>query len=83
MVFLNSPYRKNGPKRTKKSRGKKSPDVRLVGGWVWELANARAGPSFFWPAPRYLRPGLLLISLDFLGYSLYCSFLKEFLTCHR
>jgi hypothetical protein len=26
---------------------------RMVGGWVWDLANARVGPSIcFWPAPR-------------------------------
>jgi hypothetical protein len=44
---------RNAQKRTlKKSQEKKS---RMVGGWVWDLANVRGGPSiFFWAAPRGL-----------------------------
>jgi hypothetical protein len=50
LVFLDSPYRETAQKRTKKKRqGKKS---RLVGGWVWDLANTRGGgPSIFFCRP--------------------------------
>jgi hypothetical protein len=50
MVFLNSPCREAPKNVLKKKPGKKS---RVVGGWVWDLANVRGGPSiFFLPAPR-------------------------------
>jgi hypothetical protein len=46
MVFLNSPYRKTLKNVLTKKQGEKN---RLVGGWVWDLANARGGPSIiFW-----------------------------------
>jgi hypothetical protein len=36
----------------KKMSRKKS---RLLGGWVWDLANARGGPAdFVLPAPRFI-----------------------------
>ena len=45
------PLSRNAQKRTKKkSQEKKS---RMVGGWVWDLANARGGVRrFFLAAPR-------------------------------
>jgi hypothetical protein len=44
VVFLNSPCRETPSLSRKK--------MRMVGGWVWDLANARGGLSFFLPAPR-------------------------------
>jgi hypothetical protein len=58
MVFLNSPCRetpKNAPK--KKSR-KKS---RMVGGWVWDSADVRGGPSIFFCRPLGLFPAPLAV----------------------
>jgi hypothetical protein len=47
------PLPRNARKRTPKKTKKKS---RLVGGWVWDLANARGGPSvLFLAAPRPLQ----------------------------
>jgi hypothetical protein len=43
---------RNAQKRTKtKPRGEKS---RLVGGWVWDLANARGVRRFVFAGPSYL-----------------------------
>jgi hypothetical protein len=50
VVFLNSPCRETSKNVLKTNQEKKT---RMVGGWVWDLANVRGGPSiFFWPAPR-------------------------------
>jgi hypothetical protein len=56
MAFL-----KNAQKRTKTKTKAKRKKSRVVGGWVWDLANARGGPSNFFgrllvqrPAPRAL-----------------------------
>jgi hypothetical protein len=48
VVFLNSPYRVTPKTVLKKSIDQKS---RQVGGWVWDLANVRGGPSIL-AAPR-------------------------------
>jgi hypothetical protein len=48
MVFLNSPYRKaleNVPKKKSRKRN------QLVGGWLWDLANVRGGPSICFRQP--------------------------------
>jgi hypothetical protein len=48
MVFLNSPYRETPRSLPQKKTRKQQP----ASGWVvWDLANARGGPSiFFLPA---------------------------------
>jgi hypothetical protein len=46
MVFLNSPHRKASKNVLKKDLKKKS-----AGGWVWDLANTRGGPSIFFAGP--------------------------------
>jgi hypothetical protein len=40
------PLPRNAQKRTKKNQEKK-----LDGGWVWDLANARGGPSIVFAGP--------------------------------
>jgi hypothetical protein len=43
------PLPRDAKKRTKKKvKGKK---VGPVGGWVWDLANVRGGPSIFFGRP--------------------------------
>jgi hypothetical protein len=43
------PLPRNAQKRTKKKAKKKK--GRMVGGWVWNLANVRGGPSIFFAGP--------------------------------
>jgi hypothetical protein len=52
MVFLNSPYRETPKNVLKKSQEKKI--GWWVGGWVWDLANIRGGPSIFLAGPSSL-----------------------------
>jgi hypothetical protein len=42
------PLPRNAQKRTLKKNQEKK---RMVGGWVWDLANVRAGPSIFFCRP--------------------------------
>jgi hypothetical protein len=54
VVFLNSPYRET-PKNSYKQICKQKPrEKKSAGGCVWDLANARGGPSIFLAAPRAL-----------------------------
>jgi hypothetical protein len=48
MVFLNSPCRET-PKNVLKKRQEKK--CQMVGGWVWDLANARGVRRFFFCRP--------------------------------
>jgi hypothetical protein len=49
LVFLNSPYRETRKNELKKNKEKKV--GRWVGGWVWDLAHVRGGPSIFFAGP--------------------------------
>jgi hypothetical protein len=49
------PLPRNAQKRTKKKKSRNK--SRMVGGWVWDLANARGGPSIlFWRPLVLVRP---------------------------
>jgi hypothetical protein len=56
MFFFNSPYRETSKNVLKKSQGKK---IRLVGGWVWDLAHVRGRPSIFFGRLAFGGPSAL------------------------
>jgi hypothetical protein len=63
MVFMSSPCRETPKNVLKKKSRKKS---RMLGGWVWDSANVRGGPSIcFRAAPRPSPSVLFLFSLFF------------------
>jgi hypothetical protein len=61
---------RNARKHTNKKRQEKK--NRMVGGWVWDLANARGGPLIFFDGPSCLSLSLCLCVEIFWGFFWKC-----------